>query len=308
MSPESPRIFVNYRRADSAGWAGRLHDDLVARFGDDRVFRDVRIAPGEDYADRIERVMNECEVCLVLIGRTWVSVAGPDGRRRLDDPNDLLRLEIERALTREDVRVIPVLLDGTAMPAENELPDGLRKLARRNACELTDPRWADDVRRLCNSLQTAIGESTFTHERVVNPRRVREFDRPGEPTSPVSTALLATLAATVCAAVVAALASKPLVGLGTGAWGRVVGYAIERGAIWALIGAAVVAAAAATFGNVRVPVAAALAGAGGGALAGATGGAGYMVLKHFAHITEQDSYWLLVYVRTALPGLAVGAA
>jgi hypothetical protein len=302
----SARIFLNYRRADSAGWAGRLHADLAARFGPDRVFRDVGIEPGEDYAERIERVMNECEVCVVLIGHTWTSAATAGGRRRLDDPRDLLRLEIERALSRSDVRVVPVLVDGAPMPTEDELPGGLRSLARLNACQLTDPRWDDDVRRLAAGLRNALGESTTGHERVVtNPL---EPAPPPPSASPVSAAVLAMLAATVGAGLVAALLSEPLVSLGDGATERVAGYAVERGVIWTIIGTIVVAAAAAAFGDGRVTFGPAFDGAVAGALGGAAGGAGYMLIKHLGGVGENEAAWLLYVVATGVPGLWLAPA
>jgi hypothetical protein len=304
----SARIFVNYRREDSAGFARQLHKDLAARFGEERVFRDVGIEPGADYIEDIEQVMNDVEVCLVLIGRNWINAADASGRRRLDDPRDLLRLEIESALIRDDVRVIPVLLDGAPMPGEHELPEGLRRLARRNASLLTDRGWEDDVRRLSNSLRSALGESTLRHERVVkSPESHASPPRAGSDPL-VSRAVLATLGAAVGSAIAAAIVSRPLVGLGAGEWGRLLGYSVERGVIWALIGAVVVAAVSVTFSAVRAPLESALAGAAAGALGGAAGGAGYMILKHFAEVTEQDSLWLLTFVATVLPALAIVAA
>jgi len=199
-----------------------------------------------------------------------------------------------------------VLLDGAPMPVESELPEGLRKLARRNACELTDPRWDDDVRRLANSLCDATAESSAERPRALQ-RLFTPLQTFSANTGPaVSTAFLVTLGATFCAAIAAAILSRSLVGVGDGAWGRVAGYALERGVIWTLIGAVVVAATAATFGGgVSLPTT--FEGAVAGALGGAAGGAAYMVLKHFGDVTEQDSFWLLLFIVTALPGLALAA-
>ena len=169
----SARVFINYRRADSAGWARQLHSDLAARFGKDRVFRDVAIEPGVDFVEHIERVMNAAEVCIVVIGPGWASAANSDGRR-LDNPEDLVRREIERALERRDIDVIPVLVDGARMPSERELPGSLRALARRNACELTDGRWDYDMQVLCRRLRQVLGEATDTTERSVAPTTVSE--------------------------------------------------------------------------------------------------------------------------------------
>lgn len=302
----SARIFINYRRADSAGWARHLHADLQDRFGEERVFRDVAIEPGVDFVEQIERVMDAAEVCIVVIGPRWASAANSDGRR-LDDPADLVRREIERALERPDVDVIPVLVDGAKMPAERELPGGLPALARRNACELTDSRWDYDVGVLCRRLRRVLGESTVEHERRLTP----DPDPPdgggsqgSEPAVDVLAAALATLAVAAVAGVVAAAVTRPLSGRGEPEWGRLAGYAIERGVIWAVIGALVAAAVAVAFGRVRVPVGAVLVGAGAGLLGGAAGGAGYMALKLFAGIDAgRDAEWLLVFVSWALPGL-----
>jgi hypothetical protein len=106
------RVFISYRRGDAAYPAGRLFDRLVDRFGAGRVFEDVdSIEPGDDFAEVITATVESCAVLLAVIGPHWLAAAGQDGRRRLDDPEDFVRLEIEAALAR-GVRVIPVLVDG----------------------------------------------------------------------------------------------------------------------------------------------------------------------------------------------------
>ena len=307
----SARIFINYRRADSAGWARHLDADLQDRFGEERVFRDVAIEPGVDFVEHIERVMDAAEVCIVVIGPRWASAANSDGRR-LDDPADLVRREIERALERPDVDVIPVLVDGAKMPAERELPGGLRALARRNACELTDSRWDYDVEVLCRRLRRVLGESTVGQERPVapdpapRPEPEPEDDprRAEAPAANLLTAALATLTVAAVAGLLAAALTRPLSGRGEERWSRLAAYAIERGVIWAIIGALVAAAVAVAFGRVRVPLGAILVGAGAGLLGGAAGGAGYMALKLFSGVEEiSTSEWLLVFVMWGLPGL-----
>ena len=101
------RIFMSYRREETAYPAGWLFDRLVSHFGRDQVFKDVdSIELGDDFAEVITTAVESCEVLLALIGNRWLTATGRDGRRRLDDPNDFVRVEIEVALTR-DVRVIP---------------------------------------------------------------------------------------------------------------------------------------------------------------------------------------------------------
>ena len=152
------RIFISYRRADSGGWARSLHDHLEDRLGTGRSFRDVAMEAGVDFHDHVESLLDRCDVLLAVIGRRWASITDPDGRRRLDDPDDLVRREIARALERPDVQVIPVLVDGAKMPAEHELPPDLVPLSRRHAVELTDARWEYDVESLTQRLRDLIGE------------------------------------------------------------------------------------------------------------------------------------------------------
>jgi hypothetical protein len=148
-----PKIFVSYRRSDSQGWAGRLGERFARAFGDVALFFDIEsIAPGDDFIEAIERSLAECEVALALIGPGWLSSSFPDGRRRLDDPGDFVRLEIETALARK-VRVIPVLLGGAAMPAQDKLPASLASLARRQGFELSDTRWDYDCVRLLEAIE-----------------------------------------------------------------------------------------------------------------------------------------------------------
>jgi hypothetical protein len=147
------KIFVSYRRSDSQGWAGRLGEAFGRAFGDVALFFDIEsIAPGDDFVDAIERSLAEAEVVVVLIGPDWLSAAFPDGRRRLDDPDDFVRLEIAAALAR-GVRVLPVLLGGAAMPNAERLPTALAALARRQAIELSDSRWEYDCGRLLDAVE-----------------------------------------------------------------------------------------------------------------------------------------------------------
>jgi TIR domain-containing protein len=143
-----PRIFLNYRREDTRGYAGRLYDRLSHRFGEEQIFRDIdAIPPGLDYAEEIDRLVSQCDLMLVLIGESWLSVHGAGGRRRLEEPGDLVSLEIAAGLERK-IPVIPVLIQGARMPDEEELPDRIQALARRNALEMSDSHWNHDWERL----------------------------------------------------------------------------------------------------------------------------------------------------------------
>src|SRR6476620_6767901 len=126
-------IFISYRREDSELYAGRLRDALRSHFGANQVFRDRdSIAPGERFPRRVEWELSSCDVLLALIGPTWLTVKGGAGRRRLDNPNDLVRVEIATVLARGDeVLIIPVLIGSTSMPAADDLPKPLAALAER---------------------------------------------------------------------------------------------------------------------------------------------------------------------------------
>jgi hypothetical protein len=148
------RIFVNYRRSDAAAHANLLYDWLRERYGEGRVFKDVEtIEPGLDFVDAIESAVGSARVVLVVIGREWVVDAG--GRRRLEEPDDYVRLEVERAL-HHGVRVIPVLVEGAGMPAADELPEPLRPLTRRHAFELSDARSRIDREELLRRLDVVM--------------------------------------------------------------------------------------------------------------------------------------------------------
>lgn len=148
-----PRIFISYRRSDSAGHAGRLYDRLRARYGPDRVFMDVTgIEAGMDFVEAIDAAVGSCDVLLAVIGREWLSCRDGRDQRRLDDGNDFIRLEIASALKR-NVRVIPVLVEGALMPDAGDLPENLKNLTRRQAVELRDSRWDADAEDLIVALE-----------------------------------------------------------------------------------------------------------------------------------------------------------
>ena len=153
------RIFMSYRRQETAFPAAWLYDRLAGHFGKDQVFKDVdSIEPGDDFAEVITMAVGSCDVLLALIGGQWLTIADQDGRPRLDNPEDFVRLEIEAALAR-DVRVIPILVEGARMPRAEELPVSLAKLARRQALELSPIRFAADTQRLLRVLQRVIAEA-----------------------------------------------------------------------------------------------------------------------------------------------------
>jgi hypothetical protein len=174
-----PTIFISYRRADSNLFAGRIHDHLVTAFGDPNVFKDVNdIPPGVDFKTVIEREVGRCDVLLAIIGSSWATITGKDGRRRLDDLDDLVRYEIETAMRRTNVRVIPVLIDGTPVPKAEDLPKSLRPLLNYNAAFVrNDPDFNGDMARLIKALQEhSRGDKSYSAPTVAASHRHRTVE------------------------------------------------------------------------------------------------------------------------------------
>lgn len=147
------RVFLSYRRDDTAGRAGRLHDALVSRLGPRNIFMDVAaIEVGTDFVDQVDRAIAGSDVSLVVIGPNWLGGRDADGRRRLDDPDDHVRAEVRSALASNNP-VVPVLVGGATLPSEKELPSDLLTLVRRQAVELHDETWAHDVEMLIRRLE-----------------------------------------------------------------------------------------------------------------------------------------------------------
>jgi hypothetical protein len=147
-------IFISYRRSDAAGYAGRLYDRLASRFGSRRVFIDIdNIEPGDEFTRTIERRIGKADTVLVLIGPGWLDAADDDGRPRLQQAGDYVRLEISTAL-RLRKTLIPVLLGRATMPGAAQLPADLAELAARHALTCSDERFHDDVDTLIAKLGT----------------------------------------------------------------------------------------------------------------------------------------------------------
>jgi len=148
------KIFISYRRDDSKWPARQIYEALVRVLPRKDVFMDIdSIRPGDDFVEILERWVNECDILLSLIGPGWIgSTDSKTGRRRLDNPNDFVRIEVRKALAR-GIPVVPVLLDGAPMPDVDELPEDMKKLVRRHA-EFIDYRTFDaDVERLIKKLE-----------------------------------------------------------------------------------------------------------------------------------------------------------
>jgi hypothetical protein len=155
-----PKVFLSYRRDDSPGHAGRLYDYLVSKFGAQKTFMDVdAIRPGADFERHLRFVLDNVDVFIVVIGPHWMAPEHPEGPTRLNDPDDFVRLEIERALERKAF-IVPVLVYGGAMPAPQSLPDSVRGLTKFQAFEIRDAQWTEDAKRFGTFLDTYGGTSS----------------------------------------------------------------------------------------------------------------------------------------------------
>jgi TIR domain/Sel1 repeat len=173
------QIFISYRRNDASYPAGRLYDRLSARFPRNQIFIDVNnLDLGIDFVEEIEQRVASCDVLIAVIGRHWLETSDEQGRRRLDNPADFVRIEIGTALKR-DIRVIPVLVEGASMPQSGELPDDLKLLSRRHALELSHTRFDADSEQLVKAVQRELENPQ------VEPRRKSQFqsDAPDSPST-----------------------------------------------------------------------------------------------------------------------------
>jgi dipeptidyl aminopeptidase/acylaminoacyl peptidase len=177
-SVASGRIFISYRRAESAYSTAWLYERLASHFGREDIVRDIdSIEPGDDFVRVIGRAVASCDVMLAVIGTRWISIKDDDGRRRLDLPDDFVRREIEAGLER-DIRVIPILVDGATMPSSEQLPPSLAKLTRRQALELSPQRFQYDTDRLLRVLDKTISEEKKKrHSDDQNHGATQSFDR-----------------------------------------------------------------------------------------------------------------------------------
>jgi hypothetical protein len=157
IDEQTLKIFISYRREGDAGQAGRIADLLKNEFGADHVFMDVdAMRLGFDFVDKINEEVDKCDVLLAVMGRNWLDAQSDDGKRRLDDAADFVRLEIAAALQRK-IPVIPILVDGTNIPPADRLPEDLQGLARRHALDLRNASFRADMDRLVQDLKAIKG-------------------------------------------------------------------------------------------------------------------------------------------------------
>ena len=171
-------VFISYRREDSAYAAGWLYDRLRDRLGGEEIFKDDdNIRAGDDFVAAITAAVGSCQVVLVLIGKEWATVRDGTGARRLNDPDDFVRLEIEAALAR-DIRIIPVLVAGARMPDPAGLPPSIAPITRRQALELSPGRFDTDAQGVVAAVANTLAEVRGIVAQVDNERATtRSRDR-----------------------------------------------------------------------------------------------------------------------------------
>jgi hypothetical protein len=274
------RIFISYRRDDSRGYAGRLQGDLSRRYTEEHVFRDVEIPPGADFGEYITGLVDKCNVVLAIIGPRWLDARDREGERRIDDPQDWVRLEIERALARDGVEVIPVLVDGARLPPREELPASLLGLRRRNAFELSDSRWDYDLDQLGKHLDMLLRGTSAIHLSPTGPpptptavQTPAPAPAPApEPADHTTGAVLAAAAVALLTAFPADLIARNLVdraSLDRDDLVTVRDFVLEKAIFFGIVGALAALAVGFLSRRSREPVVSTVLGLGAGIIAGA---------------------------------------
>ena len=153
MAPN--KLFISYRRDDSAGYSGRVHDRLQREFGGNLLFMDVNSIPlGVNFSKVLVEEVAKCDVLLAVIGPGWLDARDEKGHRRLENPDDFVRIEIGTALKR-GIPVIPILLEGTRVPKADQLPEDLKELSLHNGLNVRHASFSDDMDRLIRGLRGA---------------------------------------------------------------------------------------------------------------------------------------------------------
>lgn len=283
-SSSAPKIFICYRREETAAYAGRLYDTVADRYGQENVFMDLDLDPGIDFVDRITQAVGSCHVLLVVMGPRWATVQDQDGEVRITDPEDYVRLEVETGLRRADVTLIPVLVGEAAMPRREDLPDAIRAITRRNALELSDARWRYDVGRLTTALDQLLAELTGTHV----------LPLPPEPSAPSLSPSRLIVEAALVGAIAALLAfwlGDSLLAEPEGQAGKIARLIVLRGATWALACAALAIWLTMRIGGGRL-LRRGLIGLLIGAIGGALGGAIFALPVNVADVSRDTADWI----------------
>jgi hypothetical protein len=158
------RIFINYRRKDTQGFAHAIFTLLELHFGREELCMDIELMrPGWNFTEVLDDILTSCDVMLTLIGPQWLKIKGDEGGRRLDDPEDWVRMEIVSAMER-NIPIIPVLLSGAAMPKPKSLPDAVKRLSNFQAYTIGD-RFKSDVEGLIEEIERILVDAAVERSR-----------------------------------------------------------------------------------------------------------------------------------------------
>ena len=151
---ESLRVFISYRREDSSKWTKSLFNLLAANLGLEKLFLDVEnILPGVDFAKSILGALHQCDVLLVMIGPKWLELTDETGDRRIDNPLDYVRMEIEKSFLGTG---LPVLVGGATMFKKEWFPENIQPLNRMQGIELREFFFEGDIALLINRIDELI--------------------------------------------------------------------------------------------------------------------------------------------------------
>lgn len=181
------KILISYRREDSADVTGRIDDRLVQQFGRQAVFVDVDSIPfGVDFRKYLDEQVAKCDVFLAVIGPDWMGPKDSQGKTRLEDPSDFVRIEIESALTRQ-IAVVPILVRGASIPPTEQLPQSMHDLPYRNGLAVrSGPDFHNDMNRLIAYLTQQIhGFSETQSKPDTQAKPVQKETKQSAPTAPV---------------------------------------------------------------------------------------------------------------------------
>jgi hypothetical protein len=147
------QAFISYRRADASEWVEQMYRVLAPLLGPRSIFRDIdAIAAGENFKKVVVETIPKCKVFFCVIGPQWTRITDGSGHRRLDQPADLVRIEVEVALSTHGLLIVPVLVDGAGMPIVGDLPPSLAPITEFNAAKLRSGSFfSEDVDRLIRS-------------------------------------------------------------------------------------------------------------------------------------------------------------
>lgn len=187
-------IFISYRRSDSSDVTGRICDHLKMRFGEQRLFKDVDSIPlGSDFRNSISKAVAQCKVLLAVIGPDWLEATDDQGKRRIDDPNDYVYIEIASALER-NIPVIPILVNNGEIPGKDELPHKLVPLSFRNGSRVrADPDFTSDIKRVMDALAQYVSKYSSNVEEL-EPQDFEEPDSPSVVIAPPASTAAGTVA------------------------------------------------------------------------------------------------------------------